>query len=178
MSQPERPARDEYAAWYQKYIERVPEDDIRSILRVQLADTLALLRPLSEQQSNFRYGPDKWTIKQVIGHLIDSERIFLYRAVRVARGDQTPLAGFDENIFVESGGFESRTLESLLRELEAARASTAAFFHNLPAEAWSRRGIANNNPVSVRALAYTIAGHELHHRAILQDRYLAATPAT
>ena len=174
MPQPQRPGPDEYAEWYQKYIERVPADDIRAILRVQLGATLALLRPLTEQQGAFRYGPDKWTIKQVVGHLIDAERIFAYRAMRVARADQTPLPGFDESSYAVEGGFDERTLESLLRELEAARASTAALFDNLPGRAWERRGIANDKPVSVRALAYTIAGHELHHREILVERYLRA----
>ena len=172
MSQ-QRPAAGEFNPYYQKYIDKVPDEDIRALLRVQLADTLALLRPLNDQQANFRYGPDKWTIKQVIGHMIDTERVFAYRAMRIARADQTDLPGFDENAFVASGDFEHRSLESLLRELEAQRAATAAFFHGLSAEAWGRMGSANNSPVSVRALAYITAGHELHHREILQTRYLA-----
>ena len=175
MSQPQRPGAGEYDPYYQKYIDRVPDDDIRALLRVQLTDTLALLRPLTEERGNFRYGPDKWTIKQVIGHLIDAERIFVYRALRFARADQTELAGFDENTYVPAGAFDQRTLESLLREFEAVRAATAAFFHGLAPEAWTRIGTANNSPMSVRALAYVVAGHELHHRELLQTRYLALT---
>lgn len=171
MSQ-QRPAAGEFNPYYQKYIDKVPDEDIRALLRVQLADTLALLRPLTDQQANYRYGPDKWTIKQVIGHMIDTERVFAYRAMRIARADPTELPGFDENAFVAHGAFEQRSLESLLRELEAQRAATAAFFHGLAPEAWHRMGSANNTPVSVRALAYIAAGHELHHRDILQTRYL------
>jgi hypothetical protein len=168
-----RPAANEYAEYYHRYIQRVPDDDIRSILRVQLDDTLALLRPVSEDIAAFRYADDKWSIKQVVGHLIDVERIMTYRALRFARGDQTPLPGFDENAYAGTAGSDQRTLRSLLAELEVTRAATAAFFHNLPPETWTRVGTANNNPISVRALAYIIAGHELHHRELLQDRYLA-----
>jgi hypothetical protein len=172
MEEPQRPAQSEYAAYYHRYIERVPEGDIRMILRAQLADTLALLRPLTEDMAGHRYEEGKWTIRQVIGHILDTERIFLYRALRIARGDQTPLPGYNENIYADAGGFDTRPLHSLLAELEVTRAGTAAFFQNLPDEAWSRMGTANSYPISVRALAYAIAGHELHHRAILQDRYL------
>ena len=176
MSQPQRPVAGEFNPYYQKYINLVPDDDVRALLRVQLGDTLALLRPLTEPQASFRYGPDKWSIKQVIGHLIDAERIFVYRAMRFARADQTQLPGFDENAYVPAGEFDQRTLESLLRELEAVRAASAAFFHGLPPDAWTRVGVANNDAMSVRALAYVTAGHELHHREILQSRYLAAQP--
>jgi uncharacterized damage-inducible protein DinB len=174
MIEVQRPNTDEYAQFYQGYIERVPTDDIRLILRVQLADTLALLRPLSEQQGMFRYAPEKWSIKQVIGHLIDAERIMTYRALRIARTDDTPLPGFDEDTYAQHAGSNERTLQSLTGELEAARQSTAAFFQHLPDAAWPRRGVANNHSVTVRGLAYIIAGHELHHREILQTRYLTA----
>ncbi|MEX2283897.1 MAG: DinB family protein [Gemmatimonadota bacterium] len=178
MPEPGRPQPGEYNAYYQKYIDLVPEGDIRMVLRVQLADTIALLRPVSEQQSTHRYAEGKWSVKQVIGHLIDGERIFLYRANCIARGDRSPLPGFDENTYAEAGGFDGRPFQSLLAELEAARGSTASFFQNLPDDAWRRLGIANNLEISVRALAYITAGHELHHRAILAERYLgAAVPA-
>jgi uncharacterized damage-inducible protein DinB len=169
-----RPNENEYAPYYHKYVERVPDDDVRSILRVQLDDTLALLRPLKEEQAGIRYAEGKWSIRQVVGHLADVERIMGYRALRIARNDQTPLPGFDENIYADTGEFDRRTLRSLLAELEVTRAATAALFHNLPESAWDRRGTANTNSVSVRAIAYIIAGHELHHREILQDRYLQA----
>ncbi|MGH7471185.1 MAG: DinB family protein [Longimicrobiales bacterium] len=177
MSDPQRPEQSEYAAYYHRYIERVPDGDIRMILRAQLADTMAMLRPLTEEQSAYRYAEGKWSIKQVVGHVVDAERIFLYRALRIARGDQTPLPGYNENVYADIAGFDQRPLRSLLAELEATRASTASFFQNLPEEAWARSGTANSYPVSVRALAFTIAGHELHHREILQTRYLGqATP--
>jgi hypothetical protein len=172
MSAPQRPEPSEYAAYYSRYVALVPEGDIRMLLRAQLPDTIALLRPLSEHQAGYRYAEDKWSIRQVVGHLLDSERIFVYRAVRIARGDQTPLPGYNENVYAEMGGFDERALINLLAELEAARASTAAFFQNLPDDAWARTGTANSYPVSVRALAYITAGHELHHREILQNRYL------
>jgi hypothetical protein len=168
-----RPTPAEYNPYYHKYIERVPDEDIRSILRVQLDDTLALLRPVSEEIAAFRYAEAKWSIKQVVGHLIDVERIMTYRALRIARADQTPLPGFDENVYAQTAESDRRTLGSLLAELEATRAGTAAFFHNLPAASWERTGTANNAPISVRAVAYIIAGHELHHRELLQERYLA-----
>ena len=173
MNAPQRPEPGEHAALYSRYIALVPEGDIRMILRAQLPDTLALLRPLSEEQAGYRYADDKWSVRQVVGHLIDTERIFVYRAVRIARGDQTPLPGYNDNVYVEMGAFDERPLANLLAELEAARASSAAFFQNLPEAAWSRSGTANDYPVSVRALAYITAGHELHHREILQDRYMA-----
>jgi hypothetical protein len=177
MAEPGRPQAGEYNAYYQKYIDLVSDDDIRMILRVQLADTLALLRPVSESKAAFRYGPDKWSIKQVVGHLIDAERVFLYRATCIARGDRTPLPSFDENKYVDGANFDQRTFQGLLAELEAARASTAAFFQNISDDAWRSLGVASTFDISVRAIAYIIAGHELHHRAILADRYLGAAVA-
>jgi hypothetical protein len=177
MAEPGRPQTGEYNAYYQKYIDLVPDDDIRMILRVQLADTLALLRPVSENKAAFRYGPDKWSIKQVVGHLIDAERVFLYRATCIARGDRTPLPSFDENKYVDGANFDQRTFQGLLAELEAARASTAAFFQNISDDAWRNVGIANQSDLSVRSVAYIIAGHELHHRAILAERYLSSAVA-
>ena len=174
MAEPGRPQAGEYNAYYQKYIDLVPDDDIRMLLRVQLADTLALLRPIAEAKAAHRYAEGKWSIKQVVGHLIDAERVFLYRATCIARGDRTPLPSFDENRYVDGGNFDERTFHGLLAELEAARASTAAFFQNLSDDAWRNLGIASTFDISVRALAYIIAGHELHHRAILADRYLSA----
>ena len=173
MIEVQRPNSSEYAPFYHSYVERVPAGDIRLILRVQLADTVALLRPVSEHQASFRYEPGKWSIRQVIGHLIDTERVLTYRALRFARADETPLAGFDENVFTERAGSDERTLPSLIGELETLRQSTAAFFQHLPDVAWMRSGLANNKSVSVRALAFIIAGHELHHREILQARYLS-----
>jgi hypothetical protein len=172
MAEPGRPQVGEHNPYYQKYIDLVPDGDIRMLLRAQIGDTLALLRPVSEQMGAHRYAEGKWSIKQVIGHLIDAERVFVYRATCFARGEKAPLPGFDENVYTENGGFDDRPLKSLLAEFEACRASTAAFFQNLSADAWKQSGSANNNAIVVRSLAYIIAGHELHHRALLAERYL------
>jgi uncharacterized damage-inducible protein DinB len=166
------PETSEYAPYYGRYISLVQSDDILPTLQKQLSVTKALLSSLSEQQANRRYAPDKWSIKQVLGHLIDSERIFAYRALRIARADQIPLEGFEQDDYVRAGNFESRSLSDLLEEYETVRAATVTLFRNLDAAAWSRHGIANNNQVTVRAVAYIIAGHEVHHMQIVTSRYL------
>ena len=166
-----RPASTEYAPFYASYVERVPDGDVVDMLEHQLADTLDLVRGLSDADAAFRYAPDKWTIKQVLGHLGDTERIMCYRALRIARADATPLASFDENAFVSASRFDERTVDSLTGELRAVRAATVPFFRALDAEESSRTGTASGKTVSVRALAYIIAGHERHHRAILRERY-------
>jgi hypothetical protein len=167
-----RPATGEFAAYYGKYIELVKGDDILAALEQQITSTLALLRGLSEAQGNHRYEPGKWSIKEVVGHVIDAERIFAYRALRIARNDQTPLAGFEQNGYVESANFDAAVLADLAGELELVRRSNLAMFRQFGPEAWQRRGTASEHPVSVRALAYIIAGHELHHVALLRSRYL------
>jgi hypothetical protein len=169
----ERPRPDEYAGFYAGYVARVPPGDIVSTLRDQIGQTRALLYALTEERAAYAYAPSKWTIKEVVGHLTDVERLLSYRALRFARGDQTPVPGFDENTYVPAGRFGDRPLASLLSELEAARGSTVAMFEGLPAAAWVRRGVANGQSGSVRALAWIIAGHELHHRTLLEERYLA-----
>lgn len=174
MSYDQRPGDDEYDAYYAKYVALVPEGDIVAILATQLEDTLAVVRNLTDEQARGAYAPGKWSIKEVIGHLADSERIFASRALRFGRGDATPLPGFDENSYVPAGRFNDRPLPSLVAELAAARGATVALFAGLPAEAWTRSGRANGVPVSVRGLAWIAAGHELHHRGILSSRYLAA----
>jgi len=172
-----RPEPGEFSHYYVGYVGRVPEGDIVAILRGQLRATQSLLAPLTDAQADFAYAPGKWTIKEVIGHIADTERIMAGRALRVARGDTTPLPGFDENEYVPQGRFGERSLAALLADLEAVRASTVALFAGLPANAWERRGTASDAPVSVRALACVIAGHELHHRALIETRYLAAMPS-
>jgi hypothetical protein len=166
-----RPVQNEYAPYYEKYISLVTEDDVLVALDQQLSETLILFRGLSEQHGVFRYEPDKWSVKEVFGHLIDTERIMAYRALRIARNDRTPLAGFEQDDYVKSGSFDARSVSSLAREFEQVRRATISLFRNLPAEAWERRGTASNVEVTVRALAYIIAGHELHHKALLKDRY-------
>jgi len=171
-----RPETGEYAEFYAKYIALVPENDVVSALDTQRVQMLQLLAGRSERDGGFRYGPDKWVVKEVIGHVTDAERIFAYRALRIARGDQKPLAGFDENDYVRNGGFQRRTLEDLAQEFSMVRTANVLMFCSLSDEAWLRRGVANGYEVTARALAHIIAGHELHHRKILEERYFQAIP--
>lgn len=168
-----RPGTDEYAPYYGTYIGKVPDGDLRAMLASQLAETLALIRSIPESRGGHRYAPDKWSIKGVLGHLADSERIFSYRALRIGRGDTTPLPGFEQDDYVPMGNFDARTLRDLADELAAVRQATIHLFAHLDHAAFERRGTASGNPVSVRALAYIIAGHELHHVGILKTRYLS-----
>ena len=165
-----RPAPTEFAPYYAKYVDRVPEEDIRPVLAAQLDEVLALLRPVPEATGDVRHPPYTWTVKEVVGHLIDCERVFGYRALRFARGDATPLPGFDENAYAREGGYDRVRLADLVSEFEAVRRSHVWLFRNLPAAAWERAGEANGNRVTVRGLAYIIAGHVRHHGAILRKR--------
>ena len=167
-----KPNQDEYAPYYEKYVSLLPAGDVVATLRKQLDDTLTLLGGIEESQAGKRYAPDKWSIKELIGHLIDTERVFAYRAMTFARNDTTPLPGFDQDPYVSNGNFDSRTLADLAEEFEHLRRSNAHFFQALSEEAWNRRGTANDSEVSVRALAHIIAGHEAHHVQILKTRYL------
>lgn len=171
-----RPQPDEYAPFYANYIALVPEGDILETLKAQLHEMKALLGPIGEQRAEFRYAPDKWSIKEVLGHISDSERIFAYRALRIARGDQTHLPGFEQDDYVREGNFSKRKLAELLEEFIAVRCATSALLRSLEEQAWTRRGVANQKEISVRALAYITAGHERHHRRILEERYLPALP--
>ena len=166
-----RPQPDEYAPYYARYIELVPGDDALPALRSQIEGTLQLLSGLSDAAALRRYEPGKWTIKQVVGHVCDGERVFSYRALRIARGDQTPLPGFDENAYAARADSDARPIAHLCHEFGAVRAATLALFDSLGAEALARRGTASNAAVSTRALAWMIAGHELHHVKILRERY-------
>ena len=171
-----RPEPGEYAPYYETYISKVKGSDIVGILDAQRLQMAHLFAARSERDGNFRYAPDKWTVKEVLGHVNDTERIFAYRALRIARGDQTPLASFEQNDYVRSGNFAERTLVDLAEEFELVRAASIALFKSLQKEAWQRRGVASKNEVSVRALAFIVAGHELHHREILEERYFPAIP--
>lgn len=166
-----RPGLDEIPPHHVAYVGKVPESDPVAVLATQIDVTTALLRGLSEQAALARYAPGKWSIKEVVGHLADTERIMSYRALRIARGDETPLPGFDENAYVPPAKFDARPLADLLAELRTARAATLALFRSFDAEAWRRRGTASGKPVSVRALGYMIPGHERHHVEILRTRY-------
>ena len=167
-----RPASGEYAPYYEKYIALVPEGDIVATLGQQLDATLELLEGIDEAQANKRYAADKWSIKEVVGHLIDSERVFVYRAMRFARNDQTPLPGFEQDDYVRHAKFDDRQLAYLAQEFEYVRRGTIQLLGSLSEEAWTRRGTANDNEVSVRALAYIMAGHEAHHVQVLKTKYL------
>lgn len=166
------PEISEYQSFYAKYISLVQGDDLTAILDHQLSDSLAMLCRISEAKSLHRYEPGKWSIKELLGHLIDSERIFTYRALRFARNDHAPLSGFDQDPYVAEANFDRRPWSELVAEFEHLRRSTILFFRGLKPEAEMRFGVANNAPVTVRALGYVIAGHELHHMRILREKYL------
>jgi len=167
-----RPDPSEFAPYYGKYVGLVPDGSVVDSLETQIRETSALLRSVPDARAHHRYAPGKWSVKEVVGHLADSERVFAYRALRFSRNDDTPLQSFDENRYAASAGFDARPLEDIASEYAAVRQATLALFRGLSDEAWLRRGIASENPVSVRALAWIIAGHELHHRKILVERYL------
>lgn len=172
MSVTTAPDRTEAAEYYFTYIDKVGPGDICRILEKQLAETLPLLEAISEDRSLHRYAPDKWSIRDVLGHLNDCERLFVSRAFWFARGFDTPLPSFDQNIAVSVAGADSRSWRSHIEEFRLVRAATVAFFSNLPSDAWARRGVASGNPFTVRALAYMAAGHVTHHMGILKERYL------
>lgn len=171
-----KPEKDEYSDYYEQYISLVPNGDIVGTLESQRLQMMQLLAARSERDGNFRYAPDKWSVKEVLGHISDTERIFAYRALRMARGDKTPTEGFEQDDFVRGGGFGERTLAGLAEEFASVRNATLALFRSLSEEAWLRRGIANKKEISVRALAFIAAGHEVHHRRILDERYFPAIP--
>lgn len=167
----DRPAADEVSPHFVGYIAKVPERDPVAVMASQIDVTAALLRGLSEADARKRYAPGKWSVKEVVGHLADTERIMAYRALRIARGDETPLPGFDENTYVPPAKFDARPLADLIGDLFTVRAATVALFRTFDADAWRRRGTASGKPISVRALGYMIPGHERHHVEILKTRY-------
>jgi hypothetical protein len=169
-----RPDRSEATEYYFGYIDQVPPGDICGAMESQSRDVLSLFEAISEEQSLVRYAPGKWTIKEVAGHLNDTERLFLFRAFWFARGFDTPLPSFDQNIALGASGVEARSWQSHVDEFRDVRAATLHFFRNLPDAAWSRRGVASDNPFTVRALAYLTVGHVIHHVRILRERYLVA----
>jgi len=168
-----RPEAGEYAPYYDRYISLVAGTDILATLDTQRRQTMLLLSGRDESEGDLRYAPDKWSAKQVLGHVCDTERIFAYRALRIARGDQTPLPGFEQDDYVKNGPFAKAPLAEIIEDYIAVRRATLTLLRNLDEAAWTRRGVASKNEVSVRALAYMIAGHELHHRRILEEKYFA-----
>ncbi len=166
------PATDEYASYYGKYVSLVPRGDIVKILSEQLDSTLSVLRGIDKERAGYRYGPDKWSIKELVGHIIDAERIFAYRALRFARNDKTALEGFEQDGYIRYANFDACSLDELAEEFEHVRRSNILMLSHLEDEAWQRWGVASDAEVSVRALAYIMAGHVTHHIQILKTRYL------
>jgi hypothetical protein len=171
-----RPESAEYGEHYAGYISQVPGSDVLRILESQRLQMLHLFAGRSERDGGFRYAPGKWTVKEVLGHVTDTERIFSYRALRIARGDQTPLPGFEQDDYVRNGAFGERALAGLVEEFAAVRSASIALFRSFNEENWKRRGVASQKEVTVRALAFITAGHQIHHRVILEERYFPAIP--
>jgi uncharacterized damage-inducible protein DinB len=167
-----RPASSEYVPYFARYVDLVPEGDILDLLRRQVDETAALVGKLSDRDADHRYADGKWSLKEVMGHLVDAERIFLYRAVCFARGEPHDLPGWDENEYVARAKFGARRLADLVAELRTARADAVSFFSGLDAEELMRKGSANKREYTVRAIAYVAAGHERHHGNIIRERYL------
>jgi hypothetical protein len=167
-----KPEQSEFLPYYGRYIDLVPSGDVLATLAKQIGETQALLRGLPASIATHRYAEGKWSVNEVVGHVADAERIFAARALRFARNDTTPLPSFDQNDYVANSTFNDYSLSELLLELASVRQSTVYLFGHIDEAAWMRRGIASDAEVSVRALAYIIAGHELHHRQILRTKYL------
>jgi hypothetical protein len=172
MNRIPRPSTHEYAPFYARYIEKVPEGDLPGLLEDQARELNALLRNLEEAKALHRYAPGKWSIKETLGHLADGERILAYRLLRIARGDATPLPGYEEDDYVKAADFDRRSLADLLEDFQAIRGTTIRLLRSLGDEAFSRVGSANGNPFTAAALAHIIFGHVAHHIAILKERYL------
>ena len=168
-----RPDRSEAAEYYFTYVDQVGTGDIIDILEAQAAETLELFQGIPDERSLHRYAQGKWSIREVASHLTDCERLFVFRAFWFARGFDTPLPSFDQNTAVSAAGADERPWRSHVEEFRAVRAATLAFFRSLPPQAWTRRGIASENPFTVRALAYIAAGHVIHHSKSLRLRYLS-----
>lgn len=166
-----RPDRSEAAEYYFKYIDQVPAGDIIDILDAQLTEAVAQLRTISEEASTRRYAPGKWSIRQVVSHVSDTERLFVFRALWFARGFDSALPSFDQEVAIATAAADERSWGSLVDEFAAIRQASIAFFASLPDDAWNRRGVASDNPFSVRALAYLTAGHLIHHLSGLRTDY-------
>ncbi|RMH65438.1 MAG: DinB family protein [Calditrichaeota bacterium] len=168
-----RPAREEYNAYYHEYIKQVPDGHILDILEKQ-ADLMGrFFANISEEQGLLRYEPGKWSIKEIVGHLLDVERIFAYRAFRFSRNDKTDLPGFDQNSYVPKGRYDTQDLSELIEAFYVLRKATINMFKGFDAEMWEARGTANGSEMSVRAVAWLLAGHLIHHMKVIQSRYLS-----
>jgi hypothetical protein len=169
---PQRPLASEYPEYYKPYVNLVPEGDLLTLLKEDLVKTIELFESLSEEDGHFRYAENKWSIKEVLGHMADTERIMSYRLLRVGRGDQTALAGFNENEYVEGSQINKLPIKNILEDFIAIRKGTLTLIQNMPEETWTNIGFANNTEVTARAIGYIIAGHALHHYKIITERYL------
>ncbi|MFZ3591213.1 DinB family protein [Bacillus sp. DJP31] len=167
-----RPIEGDFPTYYQGYINLVPEGDLLTILKENLTKTTLLFKSIPNSLVTYRYAPSKWSIKEVLGHISDTERIMSYRLLRIGRGDDTALSGFDENLYVEGASFDQLSMSSLLEDFTATRLATLTLVKNMPEEAWNRKGFTNNGEIISRAISYIIAGHELHHREIVRKKYL------
>lgn len=169
-----RPAETEYAPDYQSYVSHVTEDEILPAMRSQIDAVDVLLDRVAPERETYAYAEGKWTIRQIVGHLIDGERVFGYRALCIARGETQDLPGFDENEYMVSARYDQIALEDLLSEFRLVRLSNIAMMRNFDDDAWTRVGTANGSPVTVRALAYVMVGHTRHHMGVLRERYQVA----
>lgn len=170
-----RPGNDEFNDYYLNYVNMVPDGNIIEILQDQNKNTIQFLEEITDQQALFRYGPDKWSIKEVLGHMTDTEQIMAYRLLCIARGETVSLPGFDETHYVKNASFDQQSISELLARFAAVRGATIHLLAGLTEEDWLKRGLANESPVTVRAIAYIIAGHERHHLGIIKDRYISSS---
>ena len=169
-----RPEASEAAPYYALYIDRITSDNIVDVIEGQLAETSGLLQSISEDQSRHRYAPGKWSMRQLLNHVNDTERVFLFRAFWFARGYSDELPSFDQEVAAAAVNSDEHSWASHIEDFRAVRESTLTFFRNLPDDAWSRGGVASGNRVTVRALAYILAGHLAHHTAVLKEKYLTS----
>lgn len=167
-----RPVEGEFNSYYEGYINQVTNDNFLEVLKNALPQTVALLKSLPAEKWDYKYAPEKWTIKEMLLHIIDTERVFSYRAMRVARNDKTPLPGFEQDDYVPNSNASERSAESIIEEYAALRNSTIQLFQNFTTEQLDRRGTASGYPISTLALGFITAGHEVHHLRILKERYL------
>lgn len=172
-----RPTAAEYDPEMARYMALVPAGDLVEILRRQGDEMRALLAPLDDVRAAARFAPGKWTVKQVLGHVMDAERVFAYRALRIGRGDRTPLPGYEDDDYIATGGFERRPIADLVEEMASIRGATVTLFASFDASAWLREGTANGHPISVRALGCDIVGHERYHANVLREKYGLGFPA-
>jgi len=169
-----KPKSNENPSYYNRYIDLIKSADILTVLENQNQEMHTLLSRIGEEAAIFRYAPDKWSIKEVIGHIIDVERIFAYRALRFARNDKTPIAGFEQDDYVKNANFDSRTLIDLSDEFRIVREATLSMFYSFEDNIYSREGTASGYKFTVRAIPFIIAGHEVHHRQVIQEKYMSA----